>query len=101
MFHKEAEHGGAPGSALQPQQDGSFLLGWHQCREEPKEEVAVVFFVDSEIPRITLDIGTWQISNQTEFPGFIYGALLQVRSEKERRPGVDSIEAADTVRFSA
>lgn len=33
MFHKEAEHGGAPGSALQPQQDGSFLLGWLSVRE--------------------------------------------------------------------
>lgn len=32
---------------------------------------------------------------------FIYGALLQVRSEKEGRPGVGSIQAADTVRFSA
>lgn len=42
---------------------------YHLCREEPKEEVAVVFFVDSEVPGITLDVGTWQISYQTQLPG--------------------------------
>lgn len=33
MFHKEAEHGGATGSTLQPQQDWSILLGWLLVRE--------------------------------------------------------------------
>lgn len=39
-------------------------------REEPKEEVAVVFLVDSKISSIAFDVGTRKISNQTQFPGW-------------------------------
>lgn len=108
---------------------------YHECREEPEEQIAVVLLVDSEVAGITLDVGTRQTSYQTQFPGwnkrwlngisrdhykkttagavlwqysvmwvqytFIYGPLLHVRSEKKRRPGIDAIQAADAVRFSA
>lgn len=43
---------------------------YHKCREEPEEQIAVVFFVDSEVTGVTLDVGTWQISDQTQSPGW-------------------------------
>lgn len=97
----------------------------HKRREEPKEQIAVVFLVDSEVAGIALDVGTRQISDQTQSPGwntrwmneisrghcccrilymnqtFVDGPLFQVRSEEKRGAGVDPVQGWDKVRFSA
>lgn len=52
------------------------LWGAHEAwpylegRKEPKEQVAVVFFVHSQVSSMTLDVSSWQLSNHTQFPGW-------------------------------
>lgn len=41
-----------------------------ECREKPEEEVAVVFFVDSQVAGVALDVGSRQLSDHTQSPGW-------------------------------
>lgn len=45
------------------------VWAYHECREEPEEEVAVVLLVDGEVACVTLDVGPWKLSYQTQLPG--------------------------------